>query len=261
MRKLARWCFTHRWIVIVTWIVALVGLSAIHAGVGSNYKDEFKLSGTDSFDALHLLQRSAPKASGDQEQIVVRVKDGKITDPAARQRVDAMLAEVAKLPHVATVASPYAKGGGTQISKDGKIAFATVTLDHDVVTVPVSATKKLVSTAQKSANDQLQVELGGQAIEQARQQGGGGLLIGIVLALIVLVLVFGSFLAALLPLLGAIFAIGVGVAVVGLLSHAITMASFSQELSMLIGLGVGVDYALFIVTRYRQEIQRGVAPV
>jgi RND superfamily putative drug exporter len=261
MRKLARWCFTHRWIVIVTWIVALVGLSAIHAGVGSNYKDEFKLSGTDSFDALHLLQRSAPKASGDQEQIVVRVKDGKITDPAARQRVDAMLAEVAKLPHVATVASPYAKGGGTQISKDGKIAFATVTLDHDVVTVPVSATKKLVSTAQKSANDQLQVELGGQAIEQARQQGGGGLLIGIVLALIVLVLVFGSFLAALLPLLGAIFAIGVGVAVIGLLSHAITMASFSQELSMLIGLGVGVDYALFIVTRYRQEIQRGVAPV
>jgi RND superfamily putative drug exporter len=261
MRKLARWCFTHRWIVLVTWLVALIGLSAIHAGVGSNYKDEFKLSGTDSFDALHLLQRSAPKASGDQEQIVVRAKDGKITDPAARRRVESMLDQVAKLPHIATVDSPYGQGGRTQISKDGKIAFATVTLDDDVVTVPIDATKKLVSTAQKSADDQLQVELGGQAIEQARQQGGGGLLIGIVVALIVLFIVFGSFLAALLPMLGAIFAIGVGVGVIGLLSHVITMASFSQELSMLIGLGVGVDYALFIVTRYRQEVQRGVAPV
>ncbi|HMJ37015.1 MAG TPA: MMPL family transporter [Baekduia sp.] len=260
MRKLARWCFRHRWIVLISWIVALVGLSAIHAGAGSNYRDEFKLSGTDSFDALHLLQRSAPKASGDQETIVVKAKDGTVTDPAVKQRVESMLGQVGKLPHVASVASPYAKGGATQISKDGKIAFATVTLDDDVVTVPIDATKKLVSTAQKSADDQLQVELGGQAIEQARQQGGGGLLIGIAFALIVLFIVFGSFLAALLPMIGAIVSLGVGVAVIGLLSHAITMASFSQELSLLIGLGVGVDYALFIVTRYRQEVLRGVQP-
>jgi RND superfamily putative drug exporter len=260
MRKLARWCFRHRWIVLTGWIVALVGLSAVHAGAGSDYKDEFKLSGTDSFDALHLLQRSAPKASGDQEQIVVRAKDGKITDPAVRQRVESMLGQVGKLPHVASVASPYAKGGEGQISKDGKIAFATVTLDGDVVTVPIEATKKVVSTAQKSADDQLQVELGGQAIEQARQQGSGGLMFGIIVAALVLFVVFGSFVAALLPLIGAIVSLGVGIAVIGLLSHVITMASFSSELSLLIGLGVGVDYALFIVTRYRQEVLRGVAP-
>jgi RND superfamily putative drug exporter len=260
MRKLARWCFRHRWIVLTGWIVALVGLSAIHAGAGSDYRDEFKLSGTDSFDALHLLQRSAPKASGDQETVVVRAKNGRITDPAVKQRVESMLTQVGKLPHVASVTSPYAKGGETQISKDGKIAFATVTLDDDVVTVPIDATKKVISTAQKSADDQLQVELGGQAIEQARQQGGGGLLIGIAVALIVLFIVFGSFLAALLPMIGALFSLGVGVAVIGLLSHVITMASFSQELSLLIGLGVGVDYALFIVTRYRQEVLRGVSP-
>jgi RND superfamily putative drug exporter len=260
MRKLARWCFRHRWIVLTGWIVALVGLSAVHAGAGSDYKDEFKLSGTDSFDALHLLQRSAPKASGDQEQIVVRAKDGKITDPAVRQRVESMLGQVGKLPHVASVVSPYAKGGEGQISKDGKIAFATVTLDGDVVTVPIEATKKVVSTAQKSADDQLQVELGGQAIEQARQQGSGGLMFGIIVAALVLFVVFGSFVAALLPLIGAIVSLGVGIAVIGLLSHVITMASFSSELSLLIGLGVGVDYALFIVTRYRQEVLRGVAP-
>jgi RND superfamily putative drug exporter len=260
MRNLARWCFRHRRIVLAGWIVALVGLTVLHSAAGSNYKDEFKLSGTDSFDALHLLQRSAPKASGDQEQIVVRAKDGKITDPAVRQRVESMLGRVGKLPHVAGVDSPYAANGARQISKDGKIAFATVTLDGDVVTVPVEATKKVVSTAQKSADSQLQVELGGQAIEQSRQQGSGGLMFGFLAALVVLLIVFGSFFAAILPLLAAAVSLGVGVAVIGLLSHAITMASFSSELSLLIGLGVGVDYALFIVTRYRQEIMRGVQP-
>ncbi|MCW2992920.1 MAG: family transporter, partial [Conexibacter sp.] len=260
MRTLARWCFRHRRIVLAGWIVALIGLSAIHAGAGSDYKDSFKLSGTDSFDAVHLLQKSAPKASGDQEQIVLAAKDGKITDPAVKAKVEAMLAKVAKLPHVASVASPYAADGAVQVAKDGKIAYAQVNLDGDAIKVPVNATKKLIKTAQAAGDDQLQVELGGQAIKQADQPGGGGLLIGILVAALVLFIVFGSFLAALLPLIGAIISLGVGIAVIGLLSHAITMASFSQELSALIGLGVGVDYALFIVTRYRQEVLRGVSP-
>ncbi len=260
MRTLARWCFRHRWIVLAGWIVALVGLSAIHAGAGSDYKDEFKLSGTDSFDALHLLQKSAPKASGDQEQLVVAVKDGKITDAQTKARVETALDAVAKMPHVASVASPFAAGNEAQVSKDGRIAFATVTLDDDVVGVPIDASKDIVSKVQSFSKDGLQVEIGGQAIEQARQQGGGGVGIGFVAALVILMVVFGSFLAAILPLLTAAFALGVGVAVIGLLSHVLTMASFSSELSLLIGLGVGVDYALFIVTRYRQEIMRGATP-
>jgi RND superfamily putative drug exporter len=260
MRNIARWCFTHRWIVLGGWIAALVVLIALHAGAGSDYKDEFKLSGTDSFDALHLLQKSAPKASGDDETIVLAVKDGKLTDASNKARVETMLGTVAKLPHVASVASPFADGNSAQVSKDGTIAFARVTMDDDVVGVPVDATKKLVSTAQKAATDGLQVELGGQAIEQARQQGAGGTFIGFILAFLVLFIVFGSFLAAILPLLTAGFALGVGILTVGLLSNVITMASFSSELSLLIGLGVGVDYALFIVTRYRQEIMRGATP-
>jgi putative drug exporter of the RND superfamily len=261
MRNIARWCFTHRWIVLGGWIAAVVVLIVVHAGAGSNYKDEFKLSGTDSFDALHLLQKSAPKASGDQEQIVVAVKDGKLTDPANKARVASMLTTVGKLPHVASVASPFADGNTRQVSKDGQVAFATVTMDDDVISLPVDAAKKLVSTARKSATDGLQVELGGQAIEQSRQQGAGGTFIGFIAAFIVLFIVFGSFLAAILPLLTAGFALGVGILVVGLLSNIITMASFSSELSLLIGLGVGTDYALFIVTRYRQEVMRGATPV
>jgi RND superfamily putative drug exporter len=262
MRKLARWCFQHRWIVLVGWLVALIGLSAIHGAAGSGYKDEFKLSGTDSFDALNLLQKSAPKASGDQEQLVVAVKDGKLTDPQTKARVETALNAIGKMPHVASVASPFDAGNEAQVSKDGRIAFATVTLDEDVVGVPIEATKDIVEKVQSFSKDGLQVEIGGQAIEQERQteSGMGGTAIGFLAALAVLLVVFGSFLAAILPLLTAAFALGVGVAVIGLLSHALTMASFSSQLSLLIGLGVGVDYALFIVTRYRQEIMRGATP-
>ena len=128
--------------------------------------------------------------------------------------------------------------------------------------MPVDATKDIVDKVQSFSKDGLQVEIGGQAIEQERQQesGMGGTAIGFLAALAVLLVVFGSFLAAILPLLTAAFALGVGIAVIGLLSHVLTMASFSSQLSLLIGLGVGVDYALFIVTRYRQEIMRGATP-
>jgi RND superfamily putative drug exporter len=262
MRTLARWCFRHRWLVLVGWLVGLFALGGLANGIGDNYKDEFKLSGTDSFDAINLLQKSAPKASGDQEQIVVATKDGKITDAQNKARVEQMLDKVKTLPHVESVDSPFASGNEGQISKSGRIAFANVTMDDDVIGLPTSAADKLVDGAQSFAKDGLQVELGGQAIQNARQQeaGGGGTDIGFLAAFVVLLIVFGSFLAAILPLLTAAFALGVGIATVGLLSNVITMASFSSQLSLLIGLGVGVDYALFIVTRYRQEILRGASP-
>ena len=221
MRTLARWCFRRRWIVLIGWLVGLFALGGLANGIGDNYKDEFKLSGTDSFDAINLLQKSAPKASGDQEQIVVAVKDGKLTDAQNKPRVEQMLAKVKSSPHVASVDSPFAEGAGGQISKSGRIAFATVTMDDDVVGLPTSAADKLVDTAQDFAGDGLQVELGGQAIQNARQQeaGGGGTDIGFIAAFIVLLIVFGSFLAAILPLLTAAFALGVGISVIGLLSN------------------------------------------
>ena len=107
MRAIASWCVRRR-IVVAAWLVALVALTVIAHGVGSTYKDSFSLSGTQSFDALHLLQKVAPKASGDREQIVFGVEQGKVTDPAARSRIEAMLEHVEALPTVASVASPFA---------------------------------------------------------------------------------------------------------------------------------------------------------
>ena len=171
-----------------------------------------------------------------------------------------MLAQVAALPHVAAVGSPFRPRGAPQIAPSGQVAYATVNFDAQANLLPVDAVKRVVSVAQSAAGPGLTVALGGQAIERANQPKAGGLPIGILAAGIVLFLVFGSLLAMVLPLAAAGLALGSGLAVDGLLSHVLNMASFSSQLSTLIGLGVGVDYALFIVTRYRQGLGRGLAP-
>ena len=260
MRALAQRCFAHRRLVLGGWLAVLVALSAIHAAAGSGYKDSFRLSGTDSADALNLLQRAAPKAAGDTDRIVLATRTGRITDPAVRSRVQGMLATVSRLPHVASVVSPYAPGASGQIAPSGRVAYAVATFDKQAVSLKVADIKRVLRTAQSARTAGLDVELGGQAAQLANRQGVGGAGLGFLAAAIVLLLVFGSVLSAALPLITAGISLGVGVAIIGLLSHALTMASFSSELSLLIGLGVGVDYALFIVTRFRQGLLRGLTP-
>ncbi|TML69713.1 MAG: MMPL family transporter [Actinobacteria bacterium] len=257
MRTLAGWCVRHRRLVVTGWLVALIGLTAISHSVGASYKDSFSLPGTQSFEALNLLQQVAPKASGDREQIVVAVEQGKVTDPAVRGQVEAMLAKVATLGDVASVASPYGPTGAAQISSSGEIAFANVTLTKQAAKITTGEAKKFVDTAKAGAGNGVQVEVEGQVAKSATRASVSSTGLGAAAALVVLLLVFGSLLAATLPLLTAGIALGSSVAVIALLSHLLNTASFSSELSLLIGLGVGVDYALFIVTRVRQGLQRG----
>jgi len=244
--------------VLLAWVAALVSLTVIHSAAGSAYSDNFDLSGTQSFDAIHLLQRAAPKASGDTDQIVIAAKQGHITDPAVRTQIEAMLAKVARLPHVSEVTSPYGPTGAAQISKSGEIAFANVTFDEQASKILAPAAKTFVNTARAGSGNGVEVEVEGQIAEGAANNGAGGLGLGALAAGVVLFLVFGSLLAMALPLITAALSLGTGIAVIGLLSHVISMASFSSELSLLIGLGVGVDYALFILTRYRQGLLRGL---
>jgi RND superfamily putative drug exporter len=257
MRALAAWCVKHRRLVVTGWLVALIGLSAVSHTVGSRYKDSFSLNGTQSFEALNLLKKVAPKASGDREQIVVAVTHGKVTDPAVRRQVDTMLTRVASLGDVASVASPYAATGAAQISSSGQVAFANVTLDKLAPKITTSQAKQFVSTAKTGGGNGVEVEVEGQVAEAANGTSVSSTGIGAAAALVVLLIVFGSLLAATLPLLTAGIALGCSFAVIALLSHLLSTPSFSSELSLLIGLGVGVDYALFIVTRFRQGLQRG----
>jgi putative drug exporter of the RND superfamily len=259
VRIIAQWCFRHRRVVVLAWVGVLVATTMIHSAAGSSYSDNFRLTGTQSFDAVALLERSAPRASGDTEQVVVGVKHGKVTDSAVRGRLDATLSALSKLPHVSDIGSPYTARGASQISPSGQVAFANVTFDIPANKVSSAEAKTFVKTARAAATSAVQINVNGQVAENTTQNGTGGLPFGFLTAGIVLFLVFGSLLAMALPLLTAALSLGTGIAVIGLLSHVIPMADFSGELSLLIGLGVGVDYALFILTRYRQALLRGLS--
>src|SRR5437764_9827521 len=168
-----------------------------------------------------------------------------------------MLAKVAALSDVASVASPYGPTGTAQISRSGHIAFANVTLTKQAAKITTGEAKTFVDAAKAGAGHGVQVEVEGQVAKAATRASVSSTGLGAAAALVVLLLVFGSLLAATLPLLTAGIALGSSVAVIALLSHLLNIASFSSELSLLIGLGVGVDYALFVVTRFRQGLQRG----
>ena len=259
MRSLAAWCFHHRRAALLGWLAALLTATAIHSGLGSAYSDNFRLAGTQSFEASDLLNQSAAKASGDTDQVVIAVSRGHVSDPAVVARVDAMLAALARLPHVSEISSPYGSRGAAQISPSRQIAFASVVFDVPESKLRHATEAAFVRTARAGSGAGVQIEVEGQVARAAASSRTGGVEIGALAAGVVLFLVFGSVLATLLPLVTAALALGTGLAVDGLLSHVIQMASFSSQLSLLIGLGVGVDYALFIVTRYRQGLLRGLS--
>jgi putative drug exporter of the RND superfamily len=267
MLALARWCSTHRRSVVLLWIVVLIGVGAVWQGIGSRYSSNFTLGRTGAQRAADLLKSRFPAQSGDSDQIVFKARTGTLGDAAVRAAIAPMLATVAHLPHVTTVISPYDPAAGTRISKDRTIGFATVLFDERANVLPVSAIKTVIARATSIRSDRLEVELGGQAIEQTEFQPPSTTTgLGILAAIVVLLISFGSFLAMGLPIVTALFGLGTGVALIGVGTHVIDMPSFSLELAGMIGLGVGIDYALFILTRFREtyrenggDVQQAVA--
>ena len=261
MASFARWCFLHRKAVLAVWLIALIGFFAIGRLTGSAYSNSDSLPGTDSAKALQVLTTHFPAQAGDSEQIVVQTKQGTLRSAAAQTAVTSMLARVARLPHMPSVTSPYAPGG--QISRDGTIGLATVTLDAQAFNVPNSAVQTLISTAQSADSALLNVQLDGAAIENVATGSGDytTVILGIVAALVVLFFAFRrSVLAALLPLISALVAIGAGLSIVTILTHAIAVASWVPYVAIIVSLGVGVDYALFVVSRHRNGLLAGQTP-
>jgi len=258
MRRLASWSFHHRRIVVGAWLAGLVILTGITRAVGTGYSNDFTLPSTESTQALDLLMAAAPQESGDTEQIVIGTGGGaKVTDPEVEQQVQAMLAKVAELPHVAGVVSPYSPEGAAQVSPDGTVAFATVALDLQAQELSIPYAKDFVATATGASGNGVAIAVSGQLAQWANEPAIGGTGLGIITAGIVLFLVFGSLFAMAMPLASALVALGTAISVIGLLSNVMKMPVFSSELVLLIGLGVGIDYALFIVSRHRQGLQAG----
>jgi len=256
MPSLARWCQQHRLLVVVGWIVLLVGLGAVSK---SAYKDSFSLPDTDSTTAQNLLTTAFPAQAGESDTVVWHVAGGSVRDSAVQQHMTQTLDAIAKLPEVAAVTSPYTAAGATHISADGKTAFATVAFDKNAQQLTKADVQKVVDTAHAAATSAVEVEMGGNAVQQTEQTPtSSSELIGVLAAALVLFIAFGSLMAMLMPLLTAVAGVGSSIMAVGLLSHAITIASLAPTLGALIGLGVGIDYALFIVTRHRRGLQAGL---
>jgi len=258
LTRLARTSYHHRRLVVLGWVLGLVLLTVISSSAGSSWSQSFRLNGTDSQAATDLLQNRFPSQAGSSADIVIKAPAG-VNDPAIKPRLNALFAQVAKIPQVAEVVSPYSAGGGQQISTDGTIGYAQVNLRVDSQAV-TTTTKTQLSNLVKGANGNgLQVEGGGDLFT-ARSGLGSTELIGLLAAVVILLIAFGSLLAMGLPILTALVGIGIGFAVVGLLSHLTSVPSFATQLAAMIGLGVGIDYALFIVTRFRQGLHDGLDP-
>src|SRR5277367_1460571 len=254
MLKLARWSTTHRKYVLIGWIVLLFGVNALAQSAGTEYSNNFTLPNSDAQRAADLLQKSFPAQAGDRDTIVFATKNGTVLDPAVRSRMSATFAEVEKLPHVAAVISPYTgPSAGKSISADKNIAFATVVFDEKANLLPTSAAEHVVKVARAADQPGLQVELGGQAIEATDKPGFGvSLAVGLLAAIVILLLTFGSVVAMGLPIVTALFGLGTGLGLIALFTHVVDTPNFSSELAAMIGLGVGIDYALFILTRFRE---------
>ena len=259
--RLGSWSYRHRRLVAVAWVVALVVISLAGRLAGSQFKDNLNGgTATPSQQAAAFLQRSFPSQAGDVAQVVFRAREP-VTSAAARDRIASTLAGIDRLPRVASVLSPFAPGAAGQVSRDGHIAYGLVRFDASGDALPDPAIQRVIDRAQRAAGPGFTVQLGGAPVEKTEKpQFGTSEALGILAAVVILLLAFGSVIAMVLPIVTAIVAVGASFGVLDLLSHQVTVPSFAPELAALVGLGVGIDYALFVVTRYRSALREGSAP-
>ncbi|ARP72477.1 hypothetical protein LK07_24995 [Streptomyces pluripotens] len=260
MAALARWCVRHRLITVLLWLLAFGGVTAAGAAAGSAYSNDYGVPGTESGHAAELLKKGFPHLGGDTDTVVWHTTDGTVRDADVEQTMTGTLDRIAELPGVASVSGPYSGQGGHRISADGRTAYATVTFTQQAEDIGAAEAQSVVRTAKAAGGDGLQVELGGTAVGLTESpRGHTAEVVGVAVAAVVLFLAFGSLAASLLPIATALVGVGTAYAGIGLLGHAMTVADFAPMLGMLIGLGVGIDYALFIVTRHRRGLKRGLS--
>jgi RND superfamily putative drug exporter len=261
MSRLARWCFRHRVVTLLLWLIALVGVFVGQRVAGTTYSTDFSLPGTDSTRALELLGSALPGQAGESATIVWHVNSGSVRDPGVQQRMSDVLGRVAQAPSITMVSSPYDPTGVAQISPDGRTAYANITFAGLGQQIKTSDIQNVINIAQSGRTSGLDVELGGTPIQRINQISTSvSELVGILAAAVVLLIAFGSILAMLLPLAIALLSLATGTLTIGLLSHVLTVPDIAPTVAALIGLGVGIDYALFIVTRHRNGLRAGMTP-
>jgi len=248
LARLAGWAQRHRWLAVALWALVLLAVTFTSRLTGSAFHDDNSLPGTESQQVVDLLKNTAQ--SGASAQIVLKADNGLATQRAA---VENLLGNVRLQPHVRSVTGPF--DSPATLSRDGRIGYATVAFDAASADLPYNDIVKVVDTAKQA--DGVQVALAGDPIKRVAEGGGPAEGVGLLAALVVLVFLFRSLLAAGLPVITAVFAVGSTLGAITIVSHYVDIASYTSPLMMLVGFGVGVDYALLIFSRYRSEILAG----
>jgi putative drug exporter of the RND superfamily len=258
--RVARWSYQHRRRTVAIWLLALIGAMAVAQSVGSRFLDDFSGGNSQSQQAQHLLATKFPSRAGDVAQIVFHAQRG-TADSQVHAEIVATLASVTKLPDVTGVRSPFATEGASQRSVDGHTVYAVVQFDATADRLPPAAARALLTVVQHANTPQLSVVAGGAPIAKIEKaKFGKSEAIGILAALLILMIAFGTLVAASLPILTALFGLAISGGVLDLISHGRIVPSFAPALAALLGIGVGIDYALFIVTRYRERLAAGDEP-
>ena len=247
-------CFRHRWLTLIAWVIGVACLITLWTRFGAPAQDNF----TGNDPGQTLLNQHFHRQSGDTLTLAIR-SAAPVTSPATRAQITSALAPFTRAPQVTGVTGPYAGHG--QISADGHIAFATIQFSVPGANISTSEAVTLMNEAKAASGPRLHFYLGGDVVDQAETPYGGpsdG--IGILAAAVVLLIAFGSLIAMGLPVLTAVLGIGAGLSLIALLGHIFPAPSFSPIVASMIGLGVGVDYALFILTRFREALRAGQPP-
>ncbi|MGP3632110.1 MMPL family transporter [Streptomyces sp. 24-1644] len=273
LRRTGQWCARHFVTVIVLWFAALAGLQVLNHAYGGDYSDDFSLPGTQSQNGLDVLKAHEPSAGGYSTQVVLHDASKPLTEVSSQ--VSSAVAALEKLPHVLSAQNPLPSDGSTPpaptsgtpdvgpLSTDEKTAYITVRFDVQPSTLGAGYLDGVDSAVAPLRAADVDVEYGGPLGELARPEADDRTseAIGFGVAILVLLIGFGSLLAALLPLVTALICAVCGLALLGLLAAAATFATVSPTLATMIGIGVGIDYALFLVTRHRQNLMDGEDPV
>jgi RND superfamily putative drug exporter len=252
LRQLVTWSYDRRRRVVAMWVAALVAASVLAGVAGGDNEADFTVPGSDSAEAVELLQERFPRFAGGTVDVVYAA-DGGVTSPQVTDRVAGLADRIAEVDHVvATEPGP--------VAPDQTTGVLTVRFDEAGETLPTEVAERVMALAGEAERDGLRIELGGYPIERAERQEAGSESVGLAAALVILLVAFGSVLAAGVPLVVAGFGLGVGLGGVWLMANVLEVPDFGVQLATVIGIGVGIDYALFVVTRFRAALDDGHEP-
>jgi putative drug exporter of the RND superfamily len=259
LERLGRSVARHRWLVLATWIVAAVVVVMGAQASGGRPVDVFSIPGAQSQHALDLLKQRFPTAAGDTATVVFTTEHGTLRTPSAQAAIAATAKNLQALPRATSVVAPEGPLAAALVSKDGTIAFARVQYDTSAQTLGTGAFHRLVAAAQPARAAGLGVQFGGPVVDYGNQSAhGNGDAIGLLVAIVILLLAFGSVIAMGLPIGTALFGLAVGLSLITVLASVTQVGTVAPEMGTMIGLGVGIDYSLFVVTRYREALATGL---